>query len=84
MMYDDRQSKNRELYRQRRREHFAKADDTLTPLDADLEAAIDSVGRDRVFDYAKHIGWSSYDSIPKFVWWGIVNQLRQPGGTTAA
>ena len=43
-----------------------------------LEAAIDSVGRDRVFDRAVALGWRHGDPPPEWVWWGIVDSLRSP------
>ena len=45
-------------------------------FDKDLEAAIDTVGRDRVFDRARALGWSAANSPEKWVWWGIVAELR--------
>lgn len=44
--------------------------------DVALEAALDSVGRDRAFMLALALGWI-YGPPPKFVWWGIVQQLRK-------
>jgi len=45
-------------------------------IDKDLEAAIDSVGRDRVFSAARALGWTSDSLPPKYVWWEIVHRLR--------
>lgn len=45
-------------------------------MNADLERAIDDVGRDRVFLRAKSYGWSNGDVPPEYVWWGIVQELR--------
>ena len=44
--------------------------------DIELEAAIDEVGRHRVFDLMHYYGWNSYDAPPKYVWWQAVFQLR--------
>lgn len=44
--------------------------------DLKLEKAIDSVGRERVFDRAASLGWSASCWVPKYVWWGIVAELR--------
>lgn len=41
-----------------------------------LEKAIDGVGRDRVFMRARSHGWGSSDGPPEWVWWGIVQELR--------
>lgn len=41
-----------------------------------LEKAIDEVGRDRVFMRARSHGWGSQDGPPEWVWWGIVQELR--------
>lgn len=40
-----------------------------------LERAIDEVGRDRVFMRARSYGWKE-GCAPEFVWWGIVQELR--------
>jgi hypothetical protein len=40
-----------------------------------LETAIDEVGRDRVFARARSHGWGS-DTLPEWVWWGIVREMR--------
>ena len=48
-------------------------------MDHELEAAIDAVGRDRVFDAAKANGWINGMVPPKWVWWEIVAQLRLDG-----
>ena len=45
-------------------------------VDADLEKAIDTVGRERVFAMARARGWPAGEKLPKYVWWVIVNQLR--------
>ncbi len=45
--------------------------------DMELEKAIDEVGRFAVFGAATMMGWSAMDDVPKHVWWGIVNKLRQ-------
>ena len=44
--------------------------------DKDLEAVIDRVGRDRVFDRARSHGWGAYDGPPKWVWWEIIHELE--------
>lgn len=41
-----------------------------------LEKAIDEVGRDLVFARAKSHGWNAGDGPPEWVWWGIVQELR--------
>lgn len=43
--------------------------------DSDLEAAIDEVGREKVFAFARQNGWNA-GGAPKWVWWKIVQQLR--------
>lgn len=43
---------------------------------AALEKAIDEVGRDRVFLRARSYGWGDHPAPPEFVWWGIVQELR--------
>lgn len=40
-----------------------------------LEKAIDEVGRDRVFMRARSHGWSD-GGAPEWVWWGIVQEVR--------
>ena len=45
-------------------------------IDEELEAAIDAVGRDRVFARARSYGWGSFSAPPKWVWWGIVRELQ--------
>lgn len=44
-------------------------------MDQELEKAIDEVGREKVFQRARNIGWTD-DAPPAWVWWGIVNELR--------
>lgn len=46
-------------------------------MDEELEKAIDEVGRDGVFRRAKEVGWRYGNPPPKWVWWGIVAELRQ-------
>jgi hypothetical protein len=41
----------------------------------ELEAAINEVGRDRVFAMARALGWGD-TTPPEFVWWSIVDKLR--------
>jgi hypothetical protein len=48
--------------------------------DAELEAAIDRVGRDRVFACARLNGWSSACAPPRWVWWGIVHEIEAEDG----
>lgn len=48
-------------------------------MDKELEAKIDSVGRDRVFDRAKSLGWAG-GSPPKHIWWGIVREIEAESG----
>lgn len=55
---------------------FAKHKDAKAFDAQALEKAIDAVGRERVFDHARALGWSLANSPPPFVWWGIVNELR--------
>jgi len=43
-------------------------------MDDVLEKAIDEAGRDKVFQRARDIGWR--DAPPKWVWWGIIAELR--------
>lgn len=45
-------------------------------MDIELEAAIDRVGRERVFAKAETLGYQRYDAPPKWVWWGIVKELE--------
>lgn len=45
--------------------------------DVALEKAIEDVGRDRVFMRARSHGWGYQDAVPKWVWWGIVDELRR-------
>lgn len=44
--------------------------------DQELEKAIEAIGRDRVFARARALGWTE-GSPPKWVWWGVVAELRQ-------
>lgn len=46
-------------------------------MDANLEALIDEAGRDAVFARARALGWSVYHSPPKWVWHGIVHEVRK-------
>lgn len=46
-------------------------------MDQELEKAIDEVGREKVFQRAREVGWRYGDDPPKWVWWGIVAELRQ-------
>jgi hypothetical protein len=46
-------------------------------LDQELESVIDDIGRDAVFDRAREVGWRYGDTPPKWVWWGIVAELRE-------
>lgn len=45
-------------------------------MDEELEKAIDEVGRDRVFDRAAAYGWPRGSGAPKWVWLGIVAELK--------
>lgn len=45
-------------------------------MNAELEAAIDAVGRDKVFARAREMGWSAYNSPPEWVWFAIVRELQ--------
>jgi hypothetical protein len=49
-------------------------------MNDDLERAIDGVGRDKVFRRAREIGWTD-SAPPAWVWWGIVNELRNAPAT---
>jgi hypothetical protein len=51
-------------------------------MDNDLEAAIDRVGRGKVFDHARALGWKPNDTPPKSVWWGIVADVEAGRGLT--
>lgn len=45
--------------------------------DQDLEAAIEGVGREKVFERAAAIGWAAVsEAPPKWVWWAIVRELE--------
>ena len=46
-------------------------------FDAELEAAIDRAGRDRVFAIVRASGWTSGDYVPTFVWWEAVRLASQ-------
>ena len=46
-------------------------------IDTELEAAIDEAGRDRVFAIVRASGWTSGDSVPKYVWWDAVRLAAQ-------
>lgn len=51
--------------------------DLLVPaFDKELEMALDEVGRDQAFSRAKAHGWQPGDAPPKWVWWGIIAELR--------
>ena len=45
--------------------------------DAELEAAIDRAGRDRVFALVQAAGWPPGVLVPKFVWWGAVRRASE-------
>ena len=45
-------------------------------MDERLEKAIDEAGRSAVFARAATYGWTSYSSPPKWVWWGIVDEVK--------
>jgi hypothetical protein len=47
--------------------------------DAALEAAIDGVGREKVFGGARTAGWYGDSTPPKWVWWEIVRDLEREG-----
>lgn len=42
---------------------------------AALEELIDRAGRQQVFDYARYLGWSVYNSPPPWVWQGICAEI---------
>lgn len=46
-------------------------------MNAELEKAIDEVGRDHVFLRAQAHGWRPGSAPPEYVWWGIVDELRR-------
>ena len=48
----------------------------MSEIDDELEAAIDEVGRERVFTRAANMGWSTGMLPPKWVWWQIVCDLK--------
>ena len=52
--------------------------------DAGLEKAIDEVGRDRVFAYARALGWNPADAPPISVWWSIIHELKNADPETGA
>jgi hypothetical protein len=56
----------------------------MSEMDHTLESAIDGVGRSRVFDLAARYGWRSGDAVPKWVWWCLVNELRQPNSESTS
>lgn len=43
-------------------------------VDHDLEKRIDDVGRSKVFERAKHLGWVD-ECPPKWVWQAILSEL---------
>ncbi len=45
--------------------------------DPELEAAIDEVGRDKVFARMELFCWPRGSAPPKSFWWQVVAQLRQ-------
>lgn len=45
-------------------------------MDEKLERAIDTFGREKVFQRAHQLGWGA-ETPPAWVWWGIVGQLAQ-------
>lgn len=47
----------------------------MSERDDDLEAAIERVGREKVFGVARAAGWYG-SSPPKWVWWKIVRELE--------
>lgn len=46
-------------------------------MDEALEAAIDAAGRDAVFARARSYGWSAENSPEKYIWWQIVEDVKQ-------
>ena len=48
----------------------------MSDEDTALEAAIDRVGRGRVFTRARQVGWKS--GAPRWVWWMIIAELTPP------
>lgn len=45
-------------------------------IDTDLESRIDAVGRQRVFQRARLLGWGP-DTPPKWVWENIILELQK-------
>lgn len=50
--------------------------------DEALEAAIDGVGRERVFALAEACGWSINNPPPTWVWQALVYELRREPNTS--
>ena len=46
-------------------------------LDDELETAIDAVGRDKLFQIMREAGWGMYPSAPKWVWWMMIDHVRE-------
>ena len=46
-------------------------------VDAELEAAIDLAGRDRVFTLVRAAGWTAGHAVPKFVGWDAVRSVER-------
>jgi len=46
-------------------------------MDQNLETAIDEVGRDKVFARARTYGYGPNSLVEKWVWWGIVRELKE-------
>ena len=44
--------------------------------DDGLEAAIDRVGRKKVFAMATAYGWTFANTPPRYVWWQIVREIE--------
>lgn len=42
-------------------------------MDAELEAAINRVGRERVFKRARALGYNPGEPLDKWIWWQIIH-----------
>lgn len=45
-------------------------------MNEQLEKAIGEVGREKVFARAVSYGWPSGSGAPEWIWWGIVQEIR--------
>jgi hypothetical protein len=65
--------------RPRRNPRGAEEEGEAGMSDQDLEAAIDSAGRDKVFAIAKQHGWKPGDCPPRWIWWSFVDEANREG-----